>query len=44
VGRWCGPVGAPAVADETTLQERARILEEELNAVKAQLNNMPEDK
>jgi len=44
VGRWCGPVGAPAVAEETTLQERARILEEELNAVKAQLNNMPEDK
>nr|WP_320014491.1 DUF5320 domain-containing protein [uncultured Desulfobacter sp.] len=43
MGRWFGPVDAPGVVDETTLQERARMLEEELNAVKAQLKTMPED-
>ena len=43
MGRWFGPVAAPGAADETTLQERARMLEEELNAVKAQLKTMSED-
>ena len=43
MGRWYGPVAAPGAADETTLQERARMLEEELNAVKAQLKTMSED-
>lgn len=43
MGRWFGPVAAPGAADETILQERARMLEEELNAVKAQLKTMSED-
>lgn len=43
MGRWFDPVAGPGAADETTLQERARMLEEELNAVKAQLKNMSED-
>lgn len=34
----------PGAANETALQDRARMLEEELNAVKAQLNTMSEDK
>lgn len=43
MGRCFGPVTAPGAADEITLQERARMLEEELNAVKAQLKTMSED-
>jgi len=46
MGRGFGPAAAPApgAANETSLQDRARMLEEELNAIKAQLNTMPEDK
>lgn len=41
-GRAEPPV--PGTTNETALQDRARMLEEELNAIKAQLNAMPEDK
>ena len=46
MGRGFGPAAAPApgTVNETTLQDRARMLEEELNTIKAQLNTMPEDK
>lgn len=45
MGRGFGPAAAsmPEAANETTLQDRARMLEEELNAVKAQLKTMSED-
>ncbi|QBH15668.1 hypothetical protein DO021_09505 [Desulfobacter hydrogenophilus] len=44
MGRGFGLAAAPGAVNETTLQDRARMLEEELNAIKAQLNTMPEDK
>lgn len=46
MGRGLGPATAPTTgaANETALQDRARMLEQELNAVKAQLNTMSEDK
>ena len=46
MGRGLGPAAAPATGatNETALQDRARMLEQELNAVKAQLNTMSEDK
>ncbi len=46
MGRGFGPAAAPVpgTGNETALQDRARILEQELNAVKAQLKTMSEDK
>lgn len=44
MGRGFGPAAVPGVANETALQDRARMLEQELNAVKAQLNTVSEDK
>ena len=46
MGRGLGPAAVPVTgaANETALQDRARMLEQELNAVKAQLNTMSEDK
>jgi len=46
MGRGLGPAAAPVpgTENETTLQDRARMLEQELNAVKAQLNTISEDK
>lgn len=45
MGRGFGFAGAPVPgpANEVALQERARILEEELNAIKAQLNTTSEN-
>ena len=46
MGRGFGQASAPVsgAVNETTLQDRARMLEEELNAIKAQLNDMPGEK
>jgi len=46
MGRGFGSAAAPVdgAVNETALQDRAKILEEELSAIKAQLNSMPEDK
>ncbi|WP_321416995.1 DUF5320 domain-containing protein [uncultured Desulfobacter sp.] len=46
MGRGFGPAAPPVsgALSESALQDRARILEDELNAIKAQLNSMPEDK
>ncbi|WP_321491712.1 DUF5320 domain-containing protein [uncultured Desulfobacter sp.] len=46
MGRGFGSAAAPMsnAVTETSLQDRARLLEEELNAIKAQLNTMSEDK
>jgi len=46
MGRGFGPATIPGsgAASETALQDRARILEQELNAVKARLDTMSEDK
>ncbi|WP_035238559.1 DUF5320 domain-containing protein [Desulfobacter vibrioformis] len=46
MGRGLGPAAGPVpgAENETALQDRARILEQELNAIKAQLNPMSEDK
>lgn len=46
MGREFGPAAAPmpGTATETVLQDRARLLEEELNAIKAQLSTLSEDK
>ncbi|MCG8553476.1 MAG: DUF5320 domain-containing protein [Desulfobacterales bacterium] len=45
MGRGFGPAAAPVpgAVNETALQDRAKILEEELKAIKARLNSMPED-
>ncbi len=45
MGRGFGPAAAPVpwTANETALQDRARMLEEELNAIKAQLKTMSAD-
>ena len=46
MGRGFGPAASPVPVgtNENALQDRARMLEDELNAIKAQLNTMPEDK
>lgn len=46
MGRGFGPAAAsvPGTVSETALQDRARMLEEELNAIKSQLNDLPEEK
>jgi len=46
MGRGFGPAAGPVpgTENETGLQDRARMLEQELNAIKAQLNSMSEDK
>lgn len=44
IGRGSGPAAVPVGTNENALQDRARMLEDELNAIKAQLNTMPEDK
>jgi len=41
-GQAAAPVSGPV--NEAALQDRARMLEEELNAIKAQLNDMPGEK
>ena len=45
MGRGFGFAGAPVSgpANEAALQDRARMLEKELNAIKAQLNTTSED-
>lgn len=45
VGRGFGQTTAPvsSAVNEAALQDRARMLEEELNAIKARLNDMPEE-
>ncbi len=46
MGRGFGQAAAPVsgALNESALQDRARMLEEELNAIKAQLHGMPEEK
>ena len=48
MGRGFGPAAAPAVGagvtSEAVLQDRARMLEQELNAIKAQLDTLSDDK
>lgn len=46
LGRGFGQAAAPVTGtvNETVLQDRARMLEEELNAIKAQLNDQSEEK
>lgn len=46
MGRGFVPTDVPVAgtANETTLQDRARVLEQELNAVKAQLKTLSEEK
>ena len=46
MGRGLAPAAAPVpgATNETSLQDRARMLEEELNAIKAQLKTTSEDK
>ncbi len=43
MGREFGYAAAPAASTEAELQDRARILEDELNTVKAQLNARSQD-
>lgn len=46
MGRGFGQAAAPVTGavNEAALQDRARMLEDELKAIKAQLNDLPEEK